>query len=158
MTGTALLALSAQFLRYALCGLIATASDAAVFYFLSWRVWPALRADDPLGRRLRLRLRPVDEHRRAARFLVNNAVAFLVSNLVGYALNTAFVFTRGRHPRPLELALFFAVSAVSMALGSFTGWALIRAAGWGTTPAYAAKIAASLLMNFAGRKWIVFLG
>ncbi|MCX7818066.1 MAG: GtrA family protein [Kiritimatiellae bacterium] len=152
-----LLELAAQFLRYAVCGFIATATDAAVFYLLALRVWPALRADDPVVRRWRLQVRPVEERQRAARFLLNNAVAFIASNLVGYALNTAFVFTRGRHPRALEIALFFAVSAASMAAGSFTGWALIRGAGWGTTPAYAAKIAASLLMNFAGRKWIVFL-
>lgn len=158
MTAQSLLALAAQFIRYAVCGLIATGTDAVVFYLLSWRVWPALRADDPLVRRCRLRVRPVEEHQRATRFLFNNTVAFIASNLVGYALNITFVFTRGRHPGALELALFFAVSAVSMALGSFTGWVLIRVAGWGTTPAYAAKIAASLLMNFAGRKWIVFLG
>ncbi len=86
MTTSGLWPLTAQFARYAVCGLIATASDGAVFYLLSWRVWPALRADDPVARRLRLRVRPVEERQRATRFLLNNAAAFVISNLVGYVL------------------------------------------------------------------------
>ncbi len=147
-----------QFIRYALCGLAATAIDSVVFFLMSWRVLPALRPDDPTARRWGLPVRPVTEEQRASRFLVNNAVAFAASNLSGYLMNVAWVFVPGRHPPALELALFFGVSAVSMAIGACLGWLLIRAARWGTTPAYAVKIAASVLINFAGRKWVVFSG
>lgn len=151
-------ALFAQFLRYGLCGLVATAVDAAVFLLMSWRILPALRPDAPAARRWGLRVRPVSESQRAGRFLVNNAAAFIASNLVGYLMNAAWVFEPGRHPRWAEVGMFFAVSGASMAAGAAMGWLLIRAARWGTTPAYAVKIAASVLLNFAGRKWLVFRG
>lgn len=146
----------AQFVKYALCGGLATAVDMAVFFFMSWKILPALRDSDPLARRLRLRVRPVDESRRASRFLVNTAVAFLFSNVTAYLLNVAWVFTRGRHEPGTEVALFLAVSAASVSIGAAVGWGLIRWFHWSTSLSYVAKVAAALLLNFAGRKWIVF--
>ena len=147
-----------QFIKYALCGGLATAVDMAVFFFMAWRILPGLRETDPLVVRLHLRVRPVDESLRAFRFLVNTAVAFVFSNLTAYALNAAWVFTPGRHGRGVEMALFFAVSAASVAIGAAVGWALIRWAGWSTSISYGSKLVASLLVNYAGRKWFVFLG
>jgi len=147
-----------RFIKYALCGGLATAVDMAVFFLMAWRILPALRATDPLAVRLHLRVRPVDETARAFRFLVNTAVAFVFSNLTAYALNAAWVFTPGRHGRGAEMALFFAVSAASVGIGAAVGWALIRWAGWSTSLSYGMKVLASLLVNFAGRKWFVFLG
>ncbi len=152
------IALLAQFVRYVVCGVVATGVDALVFFLLSWRVLPALRPDDPVARRWRLLVRACPESQRAWRFVVNNALAFVVSNLTGYALNVVWVFVPGRHPPAMELLLFFAVSAVSMLTGAGIGGLLIRWAHWGTTPAYAVKIVTSVLINFAGRKWVVFSG
>ncbi len=147
-----------QFIKYALCGGIATAVDMAVFFFMAWKILPALRDTDPLARRLHLQVRPVEESRRASRFVVNTAVAFLFSNLTAYLLNTAWVFTPGRHGPGAEVALFLAVSAASVCIGAAVGWGLIRWFHWSTSLSYVSKMAAALLLNFAGRKWIVFQG
>jgi hypothetical protein len=91
------------------------------------------------------------------RFVVNSAVAFLFSNLTAYLMNAAWVFEPGRHSRGMEVVLFFGVSAVSVAVGAGVGWGLIRWLHWSTTVSYVSKIVASLLVNYAGRKWFVFL-
>jgi len=147
-----------QFIKYALCGGFATAVDIAIFFTMAWLVLPALRPDDPLARWLGGRIRPVDERQRPARFLANTLAAFMVSNLVAYALNAAWVFVPGRHSRGMEIALFFSVSAVSVGVGATVGWALIRWLKWSTTFSYAARVLSALLLNFAGRKWFVFQG
>lgn len=147
-----------QFVKYALCGGVATAVDMAVFFVMAWMVLPALRDTDPLARWLHLRVRPVDESRRASRFLVNTAVAFLFSNLAAYLLNAAWVFEPGRHGRGMEVALFLAVSGASVGIGAAVGWGLIRWFHWSTSLSYVSKMTAALLINFAGRKWFVFQG
>ena len=147
-----------QFVKYALCGGVATAVDVAVFFAMAWLVLPALRETDPLAVRLHLRVRPVDERLRASRFIVNTAVAFLFSNLTAYLLNAAWVFEPGRHGRWVEVALFYAVSGASVTIGVAVGWALIRWARWSTSLSYVTKVVASLLVNYAGRKWFVFQG
>ena len=116
----------AQFIKYALAGGIATAVDMLVFFLIAWRVWPALRDDDPLVRRLHLTVRPVDEAARSRRFVFITGIAFLFSNLTAYLINIHWVFQAGRHVWYIEVALFYAVSGVSIVLGTFLGWSLIR--------------------------------
>ncbi len=147
-----------QFVKYALCGGVATAVDMVAFFLMAWLVLPALRDTDPLAVRLGLRVRPVDERVRASRFVVNTAVAFLFSNITAYLLNAAWVFAPGRHDRWVEIALFFAVSGASVSVGAAVGWALIRWARWSTSVSYVTKVVAALLVNYAGRKWFVFQG
>ncbi len=145
-----------QFIKYALCGGVATGVDMAVFFVMAWRVLPALRETDPLVRRLRLRIRPVEERVRAFRFVVNTGVAFLFSNATAYLLNVAWVFESGRHERWVEVVRFLAVSGLSVSIAAAVGWTLIRWFHWSTSLSYVTKVAAALLFNFAGRKWFVF--
>jgi len=148
----------AQFVRYGVCGVLATMADAATFYLMSWWVCPALRPDDPVAKWIRRTPPSVPESQRAIRFVVNNIVAFVVANLVAYVLNVRWVFQPGRHSLWLEVGLFYLVSVGSAGLGALLGWLAIRLGGWGTTPAYALKIMTAVLVNFVGRKWFVFAG
>jgi putative flippase GtrA len=68
------------------------------------------------------------------------------------------VFETGRHARRKEIALFYAVSLTSLALGTGLGAGMIRYGGVSTTLAYAANVVASVLINYAGRKFWVFRG
>lgn len=147
-----------QFIRYALCGGVASAVDIAVFFLLSWRILPALRANDPVARLLRLGVRAVTEEQRSRRFVINTAIAFFFSNLTAYVLNILWVFEPGRFPWWVEMLMFYAVSGLSMALGTALGWAMIRYLHLSTTASYIGKFIAALLVNFAGRKFVIFKG
>jgi putative flippase GtrA len=58
----------------------------------------------------------------------------------------------------VEFLLFFAVSAVSMTVGStLMGW-LIKQFGAQTTIAFGANILSSLAINYVMRKFFVFKG
>jgi putative flippase GtrA len=148
--------LGKQFIRYAICGGIATAVDFIAFFLLVWFVFPALQPDDIMVRFLGISVVEVDEALRARHFLYACAGAFVVSNLCAYLLNLFFVFEGGRHKRWLEALLFYGVSLGSTGAGVALGWGLIHFVGLGTTWSALSKIACSVLVNFAGRKWIVF--
>ena len=77
---------------------------------------------------------------------------------LSYILNVLFVFKSGKHKRHHELLLFYAVSVVSLILATFGGWVLINTFGLGTTWSYVVKMVASVLINYAGRKFFVFKG
>ncbi len=147
-----------QFVKYALGGVAATSVDIAVFYFLSWLVIPALRENDPMVRLLRLRVRPVSEAARPRRFIINTALAFCVSNFVAYLINILWVFKAGKYAWYVELAMFYAVSGISLFIGTFLGWLLIKRLHFSTTFSYVTKMISSLLINFVCRKFIIFKG
>jgi putative flippase GtrA len=147
-----------QFIKYAIGGGIATAVDMLVFYTLAWKFLPALRENDPLVTRLRLSVTHIEEDVRSRRFVINTAIAFVFSNLTAYLINIYWVFEPGRHAWYIELALFYAVSGVSIVIGTALGWAMIRYLHLSTTSSYVAKMFASLMVNFVCRKFIVFKG
>lgn len=147
-----------QFIKYAIGGGIATAVDMAVFFALAWKILPAMRENDPVAKRLRLTVIPVSEETRSRRFVINTAIAFLFSNLTAYLINIHWVFQPGRHAWYVELALFYAVSGISICIGTFLGWAMIRFFHLSTSSSYLGKMFASLMINFVCRKFIVFKG
>ncbi len=150
-----------QFLKYGLCGAAATAVDVAVFFLFAWLVFPALTESDPFAQLLRmagLGVRTVPETVRLQNYWINRTVCFLFSNFTAYILNVLFVFKSGKHKRHHELMLFYAVSLVSFFVGTFTGDLLIRFFGLDTTYSYVAAVLASLLINYAGRKYFIFKG
>ena len=147
-----------QFIKYAIAGGIATAVDVLVFYTLSWRLIPALRPDDPMVRLLGISVAAIDEVVRSHHYIINRAITFLFSNLTAYLVNIAWVFKPGRHKRWLEVALFYAVSIVSFAVGTFLGWLMIAVFGMNTTWAYVANMLVSLMINYVCRKYFVFKG
>jgi putative flippase GtrA len=147
-----------QFIKYALAGGIATAVDIAVFYLVAWKFIPALREDDPVVKRLGLKVQPVTEAQRSARFVYVTLIAFLFSNLTAYLLNIMWVFEPGKHAWWIELLLFYAVSGISIFIGAGIGWVMIKWFHLSTTASYASKMIASLLINFVCRKFIIFKG
>lgn len=148
----------AQFVKYALAGVVATGVDVAVFYSAAVFLLPALTPSDPVARLFSLEVAPVGEALRSTRYVWDKVLAFMFSNLTVYFINIRWVFTPGRHGRAMELALFYAVSASSFAIGTGLGWLLIRTVGLSTTYAYAANAAAAIAINYACRKYIVFKG
>ena len=147
-----------QFIKYGIAGGVATAVDILVFYFLSWKVFPALTADDAVVKLLGISVTVIDEITRSRHYLLNKAITFFFSNLTAYIVNILWVFKPGRHKKWVEIVLFYAVSIVSFALGTFLGWFVIAVLGMTTTAAYVANMFASLMINYACRKYWVFKG
>jgi putative flippase GtrA len=147
-----------QFIKYAIAGGLATAVDIVVFYFLAWKVFPALTANDAVVRLLGMPITAIDELTRSHHYLLNKAITFLFSNFTAYIVNIYWVFKPGRHKKWVEVALFYAVSIISFTLGTFLGWFVIAILGMTTTAAYVANMFASLMINYACRKFWVFKG
>ena len=147
-----------QFIKYGLAGGLATMVDILGFYFLSWKVFPALTANDAVVKRLGISIDVIDEFTRSQHYLLNKAITFLFSNLTAYIVNILWVFEPGRHKKWMEFALFYTVSIISFSVGTFLGWFVIRFFGMTTTAAYVANMFASLMINYACRKYWVFKG
>lgn len=148
----------AQFLKYAICGGLATATHILVFHLVGWRLWPCLQSNDLFVKYLGLHAPVIDVRRRARNSMIANGTAFMLSNFLAYLLNVMFVFQTGRHPWLVELGLFYAVSAASLACGTVVmGW-MIRRFGLSTTVAFGANMVAAVLINYAMRKYVVFKG
>jgi putative flippase GtrA len=147
-----------QFIKYAIGGGVATATHITVFHLLGWRLLPCLQKNDWAVTWFRLSAAEVDDRTRARRSMINNGGAFLVSNLVAYIINVCWVFTPGRHSFLVEISLFYAVSAVSVAIGTaIMGW-LIGRFGMRTTYAFLSNLVTALLINYAMRKFFIFKG
>lgn len=147
-----------QFVRYGLCGAVATMVDMGLFFLMAWKVFPALRSDELLVRLFRITVPVVEEAVRSRRYVLIKVFTFLVANFTAYVLNVLWVFESGRHSRRKEIALFYVVSITSWAAGTALGWALIQWAHTTTTSAYVANMVASVLINFVCRKYLVFKG
>ena len=145
-----------QFIKYGISGGIVTVFSMFVFALLTWKVFPSLQENELVVRLLHLQVAPMDEVLRARNFALCKIIEFLLANLVGYALNIAWVFEQGRHSRQKELLLFYAVSLVSFVAGTALGAGLIALFNAGTAVAYLANMIAAILINFAGRKYYIF--
>jgi putative flippase GtrA len=148
----------AQFIKYAICGGIATVTQIVIFHLIGWRLIPCLQPSDPFVRYLRLSVPPVDVARRARNSMLANIVGFIFSNFVAYLLNILFVFKAGRYPWWLELEMFYAVSAVSLLIGSALMCWMIKRFNMMTTIAFGGNLAAALLINYAMRRFVIFNG
>lgn len=136
--------LALQFVKYGLCGILATVTQVVVFYLLVFTLFPlALDSAVPDGVR-----------RNHA--VLANLVAFPLSNTVAYVTNAIWVFTGGRHSRLREFMIFTGVSAVSFSAGLLGGPQLIQWFGISTHLAQASLIVSSAAVNFLARKFIVF--
>jgi len=147
-----------QFIKYSLSGCVAVAVHVVVFYLFSWLIIPALKENDIVVRILHLSVGTINDAVRARNAVINNWMAFLFSNMAAYILNVIWVFEPGRHRRWLELTMFYAVSAISIAVGSAVMWLLVRFIGSSTTLAFAADIIAAAMVNFVVRKYYIFKG
>jgi len=147
-----------QFLKYSISGCVAVAVHIVVFYFFSWLIVPALKEDDIVVKVLHITVQTINDAVRARNAVINNWLAFIFSNFAAYILNVIWVFESGRHKRWLELTMFYAVSAISIAVGSAVMWLLVMFIGSSTTLAFAADIVAAAMVNFVVRKYYIFKG
>jgi len=147
-----------QFIKYGIAGGVATLTHILIFHLCAWRLFPALQADDHLVRLCHLSPRPVSEDERARNSMISNLISFVFANMVAYISNVLWVFTPGRHHIIVEIALFYAVSGISVALGTGFMGLLIKRFGMLTTYAFGANIVAAVLINYAMRKFFIFQG
>ncbi len=149
----------AQFIKYGIAGGLATLTQIIAFFALGWRLLPCLTDNDIMVRLLGIvPAAAQDGGSRAVNAAIATALAFLLSNGVAYSLNVLFVFKGGKHHWLLEIGLFYAVSGVSMVIGTSLQTLLIARYGVMTTLAFGTNIASALLINYAMRKFFIFKG
>lgn len=136
--------LSLQFLRYIVVGASGTIIYAIIFGFLNETV---LSVDIQLS-----------DFDRGVKYALANSIPFLVSSVFVYIANRNWVFTAGHHNRSKEIILFYVVAFVAFLIGTLTGALLVAEYNWNEYAALSVTIGASVLINFAGRKLIVFKG
>lgn len=146
-----------QFIKYAVAGGVATLVDLVTFSLCAWLLLSALSPNELLVKLFHIEVQPISDNLRAIHYSVDMGIAFVFSNTTAYIINALWVFHPGRHSRGREFTLFFAVSLVSMLIGTGLGAALITWFGFGVVVAYVAKAGAALAINYAGRKFFVFL-
>jgi putative flippase GtrA len=147
-----------QFIKYGLAGGLATVVHICVFHLVAWKLFPALQENDHAVRLLNLKIRPINEYQRARNSMISNTIAFLISNLVAYITNILWVFQPGRHPFIIEILLFYAVSGISVLIGTMLMGILIRRFGMLTTYAFVTNIITAVMINYAMRKFFIFHG
>lgn len=151
-----------QFIKYGIAGGIATGVHIVCFFAASLWLFPALlpdvQPDAFLVNVFNVDMPTLEEVVRRRNFMINNGLAFILSNLTAYLINFHWVFHPGRHRRHIEVGLFFIVSGVSLVLGVQFGVLLMKYFDMTTTFSQVGNIAASILINYVCRKYIVFKG
>ena len=147
-----------QFIKYGIAGGVATAVNIVLFYVCAWQVLPALNPADPVVTHLHLHVGAITDAVRGSHARFDNYIAFVFANLVAYLLNIYWVFKPGRHHPVIEIALFYAVSGVSMVIGTGLMEYLIKHYGLVTTVAFGANLVTALLINYGMRKFVIFKG
>ncbi|NLB55994.1 MAG: GtrA family protein [Lentisphaerae bacterium] len=147
-----------QFIKYAICGGIATFVNIVIFFLLAATIIPALTESDIIVKLLHLPPAELSDQLRARNFAIDNIIAFIFSNLTAYILNILWVFKRGRHAWIIEFAMFFAVSGLAILVGTSLGVLLIKVLGMHTSLAFVANMLTSLALNFVLRKFVIFKG
>ncbi|MBU0714227.1 MAG: GtrA family protein [Verrucomicrobia bacterium] len=168
-----------QFIKYAICGGGAVTVHVIAFFLLAWLIIPALNAEDVFVKLFHLSCAPISDAIRARNAMINNALAFLLSNLAAYILNILWVFESGRRYPPVdfflsklgliqhatlracahrtvEVALFYAVSGIAIAIGTFLMGVMINQWHFTTTVAFGAQCVIAAMINFAMRKFMIF--
>lgn len=147
-----------QFIKYALAGGVATLTHISLFHLIAWKLFPSLGPNDHAVRFFHLRIREVNDYSRARNSMIGNVIAFFFSNMVAYIMNILWVFERGRHSLALEILLFYLVSGLSTMIGTMLMGMLIKRFHLLTTYAFAANIVSAVLINYALRKYFIFVG
>lgn len=133
-----------QVARYLVSGCMAVGVRIVGFYVFSiW--WPSY--DGAPG---------LDDNGRAWNNLWATVLAFLLSNQVAYLFSSRWVFEPGRHSRSVEFFMFTSLSVCGLALGAALGPMMIAWYGISHHLAVFNSLAAALVVNFVGRKFIVF--
>ncbi len=149
---------SVQFLKYGIGGVIAFAVDILVFFAVALTVLPSLLPDEYIVQFLNVDVPVIEETVRERNFVINSVIAFVFSNLTAYVINVLWVFHGGKHRRHMEITLFYVISIISVIAGTVMGWGMIRFLSLTTEAAFGGRILAAVMINFLGRKYIVFKG
>lgn len=147
-----------QFIKYALAGGLATITHICVFHLVGWKLFPSLQEKDHAVRFFKLEIEELSDDKRAKNSMLSNSVAFLISNMVAYITNILWVFEGGKYHFVIEILLFYAVSGVSIVLGTALMGILIKRFGMLTTYAFGANIFTAVMINYAVRKFFIFHG
>ncbi|MGW8194917.1 MAG: GtrA family protein [Desulforhopalus sp.] len=147
-----------QFIKYALAGGLATLTHIIIFHLIGWKLFPSLQENDHAVKFFNLKIRTVNDYTRARNSMIGNCLAFLVANMVAYITNVLWVFQGGRHHIIIEILLFYAVSGISVFLGTALMGLLIKRFGILTTYAFGANIFTAVMINYAVRKFFIFSG
>lgn len=134
---------SRQFGKYLACGGSAFLVHWIIVNTLGHTISPAF--DESLGDDLRFK-----------RSVLNNSLAFFLSNTVAYFLNVRFVFKGGRHGRGTEIGLFFLASAIGFFPALYSLDLMIRTFSLNTHIANIGFPAVAAVGNFLARKFLIF--
>jgi len=147
-----------QFIKYALAGGLATITQIVIFHFVAWKLFPSLQENDHAVRFFQLSIREVNDTIRARNSMIGNFLSFLVANMVAYITNILWVFEGGKYNVVIEILLFYAVSGISIFLGTILMGFLIKRFGILTTYAFGSNIVTAVMINYAVRKYFIFNG
>ena len=133
---------SVQFIKYGLAGAVATGIHICVFTILNETVLPAdIRQEDA---------------QRGWNFFWSFSLAFILASVVAYDMNRRWVFQSGRHGKLVEFGLFFLFASIAYALGTPFGAYLVAKYPLNEYFVYFLVLIGSVLVNFLGRKFVVF--
>ena len=82
-----------QFVKYGMCGSLATLVDIVVFSILAWKVFPALQTDELIVTLLQIEIVEVSEKIRSIHYVIDRSITF--GYLVSYRTNSR---TSGGYP------------------------------------------------------------
>jgi putative flippase GtrA len=140
-----------QFFLYSVCGTLASVVFLGTVVILSKTVIPAYE-------HMKINGVEITDAQRAWNLLINNCIAFAITNVLAYVTNIILVFKPGRHHPVWEFLFFTLVSGISFGLSQVAGPLLVKKFGLPTNIAIFTNMVTSMLMNFAGRKFFVFKG
>ncbi|MFT5123038.1 MAG: putative flippase GtrA [Kiritimatiellia bacterium] len=131
-----------QFVKYGVAGVLATATFAGVFALVT-TYWLPVSEDSRFN------------------YTLASIIAFVPSNVVAYVTNILWVFKPGRHGRGKEVVLFLGASTLAFCIGTPLGqWLVVRfdLVEMLRYLALSVSIVASVLVNYACRKFLIFKG
>ena len=131
-----------QFIKYGIAGALATGVHVVAFTFLNETVLPA-----DIGQQ---------GAQRGWNFFWSFSIAFTLANFVGYLVNRRWVFQSGRHSNLIELALFYVIAFIAYLLGTPLGAYLVAKYPLNEYAVFLMVAMTSVLVNFLGRKFLVF--
>ena len=151
-----------QFVKYAAIGVMSTAVQTGIFYFLAATSLKCLTGDDIAVRFLGLKAAEFTGAEpwyltRGSLAAAATAVGFVFANIFCWLMNRAFVFRSGRYIWYKEFALFFGVAAVATLTALGVLKALVDGFGVMTTVAVFVEVIVSFVMNYFFRKYFIFL-
>lgn len=147
-----------QFIKYGLAGGLATITHITIFHLAAWKIFPSLQEKDHAVRFFKISIKKVSDARRAKNSVASNFIAFLISNMVAYITNILWVFEGGKYHFVIEILMFYAVSGISVFLGTLLMGFLINRFGILTTYAFGSNIFTAVMINYAVRKFFIFHG